>query len=364
MTRGFQLSAGAIVGLAALLAFMLLWSGGTAQQASAMEKMAENIRKAKSYTYQVTVHDESGSVPPRPDLKAKAYWIAPGSVRIEMTYPEWKGPGPEQVNIYPLGKPGIHIFHPHKTFAQIPLRQKQPLSAGSDDIESLGKFSGKADRQLGTKSIDGKNAQGFVIDSQKVHPNSPPGTIEVWLDTATNLPLFIRSEVRLSPTRATVEERSDIRWNIDLDPKLFDPTPPKGYTDVTPKPLSLQEQVGRITAALKIYADASGGRYPAESNAQYVIDDFCKMLGISRWGQRKGDEKGAKLAKVVAGMSQISKIHVYQPEFAYYGKTVGPKDKNRVLLRWKLGDGRYQVVFGDLHAETVPADRLRTLEAK
>ena len=88
------------------------------------------------------------------------------------------------------------------------------------------------------------------------------------------------------------------------------------------------------------------------------------MLGISRWGQRKGDEKGAKLAKVVAGMSQISKIHVYQPEFAYYGKTVGPKDKNKVpapleTRRWPL-----QVVFGDLHAETVPADRLRTLEAK
>jgi outer membrane lipoprotein-sorting protein len=353
------------VGVAAILGFVLLWGGSAAQQASAMEKMAENIRKAKSYTCQVTVRDKAGSVPPRPDLKATAYWIAPGSARVEMTYPEWQGPGPEQVDIYPLGKPGIHIFHPNKTFSQIPARQKEPLSTGTDDIESLGKFSGKADRQLGTKAINGKNAQGFIIDIHKVHPKSPPGTIEVWLDAETNLPLFIRSEVQLSPGRTVTEERSDIQWNIDLDRRLFDPTPPRGYTDTTPKPLAVEEQVRRISEALRIYAKASGGHYPVKSDAQYVIDDVCKMLGVTRWGQRnRGDKNGARVAKVTAGMSQISKISVYKPEFAYYGKIVGPKDKDKVLLRWKLDDGRYEVIFGDLRAETVTAERLWALEGK
>jgi hypothetical protein len=48
---------------------------------------------------------------------------------------------------------------------------------------------------------------------------------------------------------------------------------------------------------------------------------------------------------------------------AYYGKTVGPQDKDKVLLRWKLDDGRYEVIFGDLRAEAVTAERLRALEA-
>ncbi len=49
---------------------------------------------------------------------------------------------------------------------------------------------------------------------------------------------------------------------------------------------------------------------------------------------------------------------------AYHGKTVGPKDKDKVLLRWKLDDGRYEVIFGDLHSETMTAERLRALEGE
>jgi hypothetical protein len=44
--------------------------------------------------------------------------------------------------------------------------------------------------------------------------------------------------------------------------------------------------------------------------------------------------------------------------------TVGPSDKDKVLLRWKLDDGRYEVIFGDLRFETVTAQRLHDLEGK
>ena len=39
-----------------------------------------------------------------------------------------------------------------------------------------------------------------------------------------------------------------------------------------------------------------------------------------------------------------------------------PKDADRVLLRWKLSDKEYRVIFGDLHAETVSPERLAELE--
>ncbi len=51
-------------------------------------------------------------------------------------------------------------------------------------------------------------------------------------------------------------------------------------------------------------------------------------------------------------------------QIAYDGETVGPKDSAKILLRWRLEDGRYQVIYGDLRAEAVTAQRLRTLEAK
>jgi hypothetical protein len=39
----------------------------------------------------------------------------------------------------------------------------------------------------------------------------------------------------------------------------------------------------------------------------------------------------------------------------YFGATVKPGDSEAILLRWKLDDGRYRVIYGDLRAETVDA---------
>ena len=70
------------------------------------------------------------------------------------------------------------------------------------------------------------------------------------------------------------------------------------------------------------------------------------------------------LTPPITGFGEIEDIQTHDPDAAYYGKTVGPKDKDKVLLRWKLDDGRSEVIFGDLHAETVTGERLLALEGK
>ena len=49
-------------------------------------------------------------------------------------------------------------------------------------------------------------------------------------------------------------------------------------------------------------------------------------------------------------------------DVAYYGDRVTPRDFDRVLLRWRLDDGDYRVIYGDLRVETVSAGRLEELE--
>jgi hypothetical protein len=205
---------------------------------------------------------------------------------------------------------------------------------------------------------------------------------------------------------------SDFQWNIDLDPKLFDPTPPEGYTEAASKhPLSLEEQVQRITKGLTSYAKLTGGHYPhvekidadavrAELCRRFGIkpDDICeemrnelKRLGIQvqpgqfvwrpapegkRWRidmsglhldtgpLPPGWERMEKLWRIedsYFALWTLAYIQGRNPDAAYYGKTVGPKDKDKVLFRWKLGDGKYEVIFGDLRSETVTAERLRFL---
>jgi hypothetical protein len=194
--------------------------------------------------------------------------------------------------------------------------------------------------------------------------------VEIWLDAASNLPALVRYEMR-SPglPSPVIIKMENFEWNISLAPKLFDPTPPEGYADNTPKPVPLDEQVRTIAEALKIYAEASGGHYP-RVNVIYgdvTRDELIKMLGLS-WPPRSVEElrdnNVAKVHRATRGFTAINLVFRHNPDVAYYGKTVGPKDGDKVLLRWKLDDGRYEVIFGDLRAETVTADRLHALEEK
>jgi len=50
-------------------------------------------------------------------------------------------------------------------------------------------------------------------------------------------------------------------------------------------------------------------------------------------------------------------------DIAYYGGTVTADDSEAVLMRWKLSNGQYRVIFGDLTVETVTAERLAKLES-
>jgi outer membrane lipoprotein-sorting protein len=355
------------IGAVTLLAFFVLCQGLATSPLSAMEKMAESIRKAKSYKYNCSVriawdHPRPGR-PQTTESQNVIYWLAPGSARCEYSRSdeERTGGGFRYVEVTPFREPSICIDRREKTFARQPALRKGAYSSVFDDIERLAAFSGKADRDLGVKEINGKKAHGFRIDNKKVHADSDPGFTEIWLDAESNLPLFIHYEFKHF-NHTSIVENSDIQWNIDLNPQLFDPTPPKGYADESPKPPTLEQQLARIVEALKIYSDVSGGQYPQTEHFSTLDDDLCRRLGLTEitYAAKEGD--AGKAARAARGFNQLLLLCVYNADFAYYGKTVKPGDKHKVLLRWKLDDGRYEVIFGDLSAKTATAEQLRTLE--
>ena len=46
---------------------------------------------------------------------------------------------------------------------------------------------------------------------------------------------------------------------------------------------------------------------------------------------------------------------------AYYGKDVKAGDANTVLMRWKISDDTYRVIYGDLSAENVTTEKLKQM---
>ena len=49
---------------------------------------------------------------------------------------------------------------------------------------------------------------------------------------------------------------------------------------------------------------------------------------------------------------------------AYYGDKVTSDDVDAILMRWKISDDEYRVIFGDLTTENVPAEESAELETK
>jgi outer membrane lipoprotein-sorting protein len=354
------------VGVAAMLCFLLLW--GATRPVSAIARMAENIRRSKSYKATIVSEFQFAPEANKPAVtcvfRCTNYWIAPGSYRSEAKFKGVIGwADRDELDIYHTGKPGITINHMSKKFYRVPARLGKSPSLMK--LEELSNYSGQADRDLGTKEIGGIRASGFEIETKKIDPDSGPGSVQVWLDPETNLPVLFRMETEQfgKPASFTMQ---DFQWNIDLAPELFDVTPPEGYTDATNPPPALEKQVAVLTEGLKTYAELSGGHYPRVKMVYGDVtwDEMKRMSGIS--GQPTQEEMRGeafkRIERVYNFCPTINGILANNPDAAYYGKTVGPKNADKVLLRWQLEDGTYQVIFGDLRGETVTKERLGALE--
>jgi outer membrane lipoprotein-sorting protein len=232
------------------------------------------MREAKSYKVMMN-HSAGGNF----KVTQRMYWQAPGTFRMES---DVTAPRKNQVHIVSADGPGIELTPADKIFRRLPARQGQRSLLLTP--ESLKKFSGQADRVLPEKEVAGRKLPGFELDAKKVDPDIFPGTLQVWFDPDTNLPAYIDYAFTLTdtPGKGTVVWH-DFEWNVPLDPKLFDVTPPPGYTDMTQAAVPLAEQVEQIRAALSAYAALAKGEYP---RVKLVFGDVTrdKMLEIcSKW---------------------------------------------------------------------------------
>ncbi len=122
-------------------------------------------------------------------------------------------------------------------------------------------------------------------------------------------------------------------------------------------------RIGKLAAAAVIiitmilFGSFFGGRGPTGDGGIYqnskLLVEYC--LGGADAG-RSG---------VLAGASKLYEHLVRNGEdVAYYGDSIEPGDSNAVLMQWKISDGEYRVIFGDLRAKTVSGEELIKLQAR
>lgn len=103
-------------------------------------------------------------------------------------------------------------------------------------------------KRLGTTTIDGVEAEGFEVQNLKPLENILPkflmdlrqGKATIWVGTKELLPIRGEADMRLGKTIATLFMDVDCheltvleKYNVQLDPGLFDTNPPEGHTPFT-----------------------------------------------------------------------------------------------------------------------------------
>jgi outer membrane lipoprotein-sorting protein len=241
-----------VAALIAVLAILMVpWS----RPLSAMERMAQQLRKVDSYRYHLS-QSTTRSVAPGHQItwseEGDVFWQAPDAFRFEdrivkrekLLPVSGRSEEPSEpellehfVEVFPANKPGLLIDHKRKTF----LREGfEPLGSTTypwQPLKMIREGQGRIIRDLGTREIAGKPARGYVT---RLVSGDPPRSHDwhVWVDPATDLPLEIGYTVddKKEPRTTTVLRVADFQWNLPLEAALFDASTPDGYREITSVP--------------------------------------------------------------------------------------------------------------------------------
>lgn len=368
----------------------------------AMEKVVSRLQSIQTASWTMQT-DIKGETPIKiQDTFNRFYWSKDKGSRMErylIPLDEKKNRQLQEISVHPIGKRGVQIFHNNRRY----IRPEMARSTNQPEFAfflKLRKFRGQANRDLGFTKIDGKTARGFEVDMKKIDPDSFPGTMRLWADVETALPL--RCEMTISnmvPGADLIQRLEKFEWDVPLDDSLFVVDIPENFKELKgPPKKSEAEQEQLIVKALQIYAKEMGG-YPQVKKIypDALLNQLHNKTGYYEKLARLSKEMQA-LQKKTANKSHPEKIvdheifkkyvalqnsteevgeglrFLYQKQesqfftqgsargLQYYGLRVKPGEKDKLLLRWRLEDGRYRVLFGDLHFETIDQSQLEKLE--
>ncbi len=302
-------------------------------------------------------------------LGGHVFWTPTGEERLDFI----QNDNPESTLIYRPGQTGLRLEPISKLYRIVPVSSAREFSFGL--FGRLGDFKGKTEPTPDRKEIRGVKAEGFTVPWSSVVGDDThvEAKIQVWLDPATTLPVRV-DLVGLGPKGAPLMRLENFQWGPQ-DEKLFDASIPAGYTKMPTSHVKADKITEYVVYGLSTFAKYNNGKYPA---VKYFYGDeqgeaLRKLMGMSRDAQacvvpnkdlKWANPKDGEFAHGTHGLSWINSIQRDFPEGVYNGKTVTPRDGTKVLVRWRLDDGDYRVIFGDLTTGTVSPARLRELEVR
>jgi hypothetical protein len=256
------------------------------------------------------------------------------------------------------------LIHRDKTYALIELSDEQIEEQIESSAQNLVMhLRAQKFEELGKQEIDGVATTGIrVRNPESLRAAFEESEVSLWIDDKTNWPMRIELKAVAKGGEIRISQVLDqFQWNPALSASDFEFDIPDDYKMIGRMDAVQKDEFSAIEG-LREYAKFSGGRYPSTLTYATAIHEIEDEIGDS---QRKGSMSKndfRDFMKIQNACAFYAELVEANKEAAYYGDDISPRDFDKVLMRWRLDDGRYRVIYGDLRAETLDAHRLEELE--
>lgn len=377
-----KLAIAAVVAVACLIG-LSLWTG--TGSGIALADVLTRIEQVSVYMYQISMTVTGQAVGDRPmDQEMQGTVLISQDqgtkMSMEMVDPNSGESILQEQYMLPHEKAMIMIIPSKKKYVRMELDDtlvERAQKQNNDPRAMIKKILECDYKSIGKSTIDGIEVEGFQTTDPSYQGGAFGGQVDVkiWVDVKTWLPIRSEMDIQVRDTMHMHGVVNDFQWDVSVDAAEFEPVIPDDYTTLAGGPIKMPA-INEETAiqGLRLFAELSG-QYPEEINLMTLMSQMrefeksdipaAKQLQ-EETKELEGEEKSRKIMDTMMPILGLGSFYISlvqdKKDPAYYGEFVTPEDADQVLMRWKVSDNEYRVVFGDLHAETVTAEVLAELE--
>jgi hypothetical protein len=248
-------------------------------------------------------------------------------------------------------------------------------------------------KEIGKNKINGIEVRGIEVNNPPAKKNVYNNFIgRMWVDAATEYPVRIEVEADYGAGDSKgriVQVFDGFEWGAPLDAAIFEPNIPSDYTMTAETKMPAQDEASTIEG-FRCFSEITKGKYPAsiETMTQDGVNSFTRSfsesiqkslfkdinIADSNMTMQQFYEKAKNMSEAMQpeimrlnfklqGPTQFyNKLTQEGKDPVYYGKDVKAGDANSVLMSWKVSDNTYRVIYGNLSAENVTAEKLKQME--
>jgi outer membrane lipoprotein-sorting protein len=382
----------AIVVVVAGVIGLTLWRG--TGSSVALADVLTQIQQVSVYMYQMTISTTGAVVDDAPlDQELNSTVLMSQDRRMKVTMdmgiedPETSEPIRQEIYVLPQEKKMVTLMSGQKKYMEMDLGDtefEETRKENNDPSAMVELILASGYTSLGRSTIDGIEVEGF----QSTDPNlmggmMPQIDVKIWVDVKSRLPVRFEmdaemgAEIGLGADVHAHTALHDFQWDVSVAASEFEPVIPDDYTSMTDKPIKMPAMDEESALeGLRLFAEL-GGAYPEKLDLMTLLSQASELATKNMPSIRELMDQGKEVdmdartqailetTMPIQGLGMFHMLLVQEgKEPVYHGDIVTPADENQVLLRWKVSETEYRVIFGSLRAETVTAETLAELEAK